>query len=33
MKEKYIAQIFELLQQCQDMEILEIILQLLQKCR
>lgn len=33
MKEEYIIAITNLLQHCQDLEILEIILQLLQKSR
>jgi len=33
MKEEYITLITKLLQQCQDIEILEIILRLLQKSR
>ena len=33
MKEEYISTITQLLQKCQDVEIFEIILQLLQKSR
>lgn len=33
MKEEYITTITNLLHLCEDVEILEIILQLLQKCR
>ena len=32
MKEEYIKQIIELLEQCENMQILDIILKLLQKC-
>lgn len=32
MKEEYISTITQLLQSCEDVEIFEIILQLLQKC-